>query len=197
MTHSKEKKRALKRVQRYQKQYRLQEPFEILMDGTFLYQTLARKLVIKELVQSIFGKYQVKWLVTNCIRNELKALGESYRGAALLAKRLQVLPCQHNSQQPNADASKCIESVIQQQEKKMFIATCDKRLIHLCRKQERCFPVLYITSRNTLHLDKPILEKASTEKETNCTQKETIVYSENAYTKQPQDSKQYSTRNEQ
>ncbi|GJD11211.1 rRNA-processing protein utp23 [Galdieria sulphuraria] len=162
MPRSKEKKRALRRIYQYQKHFGFQEPFEILMDGTFLYQTLFRKLVIKELVQSIFGKRQVKCLVTNCIRSELKALGESHRGAALLAKRLQVLPCQHESQQPmNTDASKCIESIIRQK-KKIFVATCDKRLIHFCRKQNH-IPVLYITSRNTLHLEKPVPSQASTE----------------------------------
>lgn len=155
MTHSKEKKRALKRIQQYQKQFGLEEPFEILMDGTFLYQALVRKLVLKELVQGIFGKYPLKWLVTNCIRKELKSLGESHRGATLLAKRLQVLPCCHENQQ-ETDASSCIQSIVHN--RKLFVATCDRELIRFCRGST---PVMYITNRDTLYLEKPTKSKST------------------------------------
>jgi U3 small nucleolar RNA-associated protein 23 len=151
MTCSRERKRAWKRVVQCQKLYGLQEPFQVLMDGTFLYQTITKKLVVKELIQSVFGKHQVQWLVTACIRNELKALGESHRGASLIAKRIQVLPCQHETLQ-EIDAAKCIESLLQQQ--KLFVATGDQKLIQACKKQYH-IPVLFITSRGTLHLAKP------------------------------------------
>eukprot|EP00871_Galdieria_phlegrea_P000022 jgi/Galph1/101/GphlegSOOS_G4766.1 len=156
MTYRSEKKHFLKRVQFYRKYYRFQEPFKILVDGTFLFQGLSRKLALKQLFQDYFQNFRFKMVVTNCVREELKALGHSYRGAALLAKRLESVRCGHNgAEKRGVDACKCVQSLVKEnQANHYFVATCDKELIRFCRNQPGV-PVIYISSRDTLFLEKP------------------------------------------
>ena len=81
----------------------LPTPFPVLAAADFLQHALTHKLIFKEQSRSLFGG-PVTFGATACVRQELLALGPTHAAAALVAKRLQVVPCKHGPHWKAADA---------------------------------------------------------------------------------------------
>mmetsp|Transcript_12307 Transcript_12307/g.26925 ORF Transcript_12307/g.26925 Transcript_12307/m.26925 type:complete len:267 (+) Transcript_12307:44-844(+) len=83
----------------YRVHFGLEPPFRVLCDGTLLHFVLSRpeqQIFLKEALPKVLeGKAVI--CVTECIIRELRSLGPAAASAALFAKRVDRLPCEHKS----------------------------------------------------------------------------------------------------
>eukprot|EP00397_Hematodinium_sp_SG-2012_P060942 GEMP01080010.1.p1 GENE.GEMP01080010.1~~GEMP01080010.1.p1 ORF type:complete len:299 (+),score=62.15 GEMP01080010.1:47-898(+) len=121
-----------KKVHRILRHYRvtfdLQEPYKLLCDPTFIFQSLEKKVHIKEQIPKLLGA-RVTPMVTNCGMAELRRLkteiGDKFLGALIIAKGFYRVKCNH--EEP-ITASKCIEELMSERDKKWMIASQDNAL---------------------------------------------------------------------
>mmetsp|Transcript_148062 Transcript_148062/g.369116 ORF Transcript_148062/g.369116 Transcript_148062/m.369116 type:complete len:314 (-) Transcript_148062:105-1046(-) len=115
----------------YRLAFGVQQPYKVVVDGTFLTNALQNKIHVKEqLPKMLSGK--VTPMVTTCMLNELRTLGDRGAGAAFIAKGYYRVKCGH---QHNIGAAKCIkEQIGTTNERKLFVATQDVELALELRK---------------------------------------------------------------
>jgi U3 small nucleolar RNA-associated protein 23 len=136
----------------YKYKFDFQEPYQILIDGNFCYAALENKIHIREQLPKILGGAHCKQLVTSCVLHELKSLGETFRGAFLIAKRLQVRACGHQ-RHPKA-VHECFISLIENDNPHHYlVATQDSKLKQQLRHIPGV-PILYI-HYNVVHMEGP------------------------------------------
>jgi len=104
--HSKKKVR--KSLLLFKTIYKINPPYFILLDPEFIFEALQNKIFLRDSLPKLLQESSYP-VVTSCIYGGLKQLGEDYKGAALVAKRLQRVSCAHHSpQSPN----ECILSLL-------------------------------------------------------------------------------------
>eukprot|EP00040_Diaphanoeca_grandis_P002608 m.22243 g.22243 ORF g.22243 m.22243 type:complete len:220 (-) comp13745_c0_seq1:65-724(-) len=143
-------KRARKKLQLYVNVFDFRPPFRVVVDGTFCQAALETKFNIREQ----FGEYLgaiVEPVTTKCVIDELEALGEDFRGAKLVAKRLVVRKCGHKHGFP---ADECIAHLIGNKNRHNYsVATQDGDLKAKLR-QVAGIPILNLY-HNQLNLENP------------------------------------------
>eukprot|EP00742_Colponemidia_sp_Colp-10_P006731 GILJ01007216.1.p1 GENE.GILJ01007216.1~~GILJ01007216.1.p1 ORF type:complete len:294 (-),score=50.98 GILJ01007216.1:277-1158(-) len=148
------KVRRYKLFRRYMRFYKMsfhfQEPFRVLVDGTFVQAALENKIHIKEqLVKMIQAK--ARPVITKCITDELRSLGDAFTGAAIICKGFNREKCGHAN---SVGAADCILSMIgEKNEQKFCVASQDESL----RKRLRMIPgipLLYL-QRNIPLIEAP------------------------------------------
>eukprot|EP00743_Colponemidia_sp_Colp-15_P006787 GILK01007318.1.p1 GENE.GILK01007318.1~~GILK01007318.1.p1 ORF type:complete len:304 (-),score=63.04 GILK01007318.1:196-1026(-) len=130
--------------------FHFQEPFRVLVDGTFVQAALENKIHIKEqLVKMIQAK--ARPVITKCITDELRSLGDAFTGAAIICKGFNREKCGHAN---SVGAADCILSMIgEKNEQKFCVASQDESL----RKRLRMIPgipLLYL-QRNIPLIEAP------------------------------------------
>eukprot|EP00118_Oscarella_pearsei_P004281 m.18070 g.18070 ORF g.18070 m.18070 type:complete len:243 (+) comp27588_c0_seq5:120-848(+) len=147
----KRRKHAKKILSFYHNSYRLREPYQVLVDGTFAQAALQTKINIKEQLPKYFDG-SVLLLSTDCVLKEMKAIGSFLSGAVFILERYQCRKCGHRSNPlPAAD---CIKSVVgSDNEHHYIIASQDQELKgHL--RLIAGVPLLHIT-HNAIMLEDP------------------------------------------
>uniref|UniRef100_A0A3B0NEI5 Fcf1, putative n=1 Tax=Theileria annulata TaxID=5874 RepID=A0A3B0NEI5_THEAN len=138
-------KRNKKIVEFYKTLNNLIEPFKVLIDGSFVFAALKNRIHIKQLLPEALG-YNITPVITNCILNELKAMGEDLSGAVTVIKHFQKyflifkslrIKCYHN-ESDNFNSRRCILSTLSND--KLFVATQDLTLIKWIRYSIMVFP---------------------------------------------------------
>lgn len=105
------KGRKYKRSQRfmtsvYEKAFGLRTPYQLILDGEFLEETLAKKILFRDLLPTVLGG-NVKLFTTACVIHELQLKKSP---AIFNAKRLEIRRCPHtNNHRPGEE---CIREII-------------------------------------------------------------------------------------
>ncbi|CAK9036717.1 unnamed protein product [Durusdinium trenchii] len=108
----------------------VQEPYHVLVDGTFLTHALQQRIYVKEQLPKMLEGRSTP-MVTNCVLEELRALGERALGAAIIAKGYYRLKCGHETP---IVAAKCIcQQIGQSNERRLLVATQDPELLATLR----------------------------------------------------------------
>jgi len=136
----------------------VQEPYHVLVDGTFLTHALQQKIHVKEQLPKML-EGRTTPMVTGCVLAELRSLGERALGAAIIAKGYYRLKCGHD--EDPISASKCIlQQIGKSNERRLFVATQDGEL----RNQLREIPGVPILRLNgqVPQLEEPSASSRST-----------------------------------
>ena len=109
----------------------VQEPYHVLVDGTFLTHALQQRIFVKEQLPKMLEGRSTP-MVTNCVLEELRGLGDRALGAAIIAKGYYRLKCGHDEP---IGASKCIAQQIgDANQRRLLVATQDPGLLATLRK---------------------------------------------------------------
>lgn len=135
----------------YRVNFGISSPYQVLCDGPTIYLSLKNDLYIKESLPKLLGTTAYP-VLTNCIVEELKALGEEYSNAALFAKRVTRIPCAHENP---VSATECLISRVKKNEdQKCIVATNDAEiLVKLTRIPG--VPVITVVNETKLILKPP------------------------------------------
>lgn len=135
----------------YRVNFGISSPYQVLCDGPTIYLSLKNDLYIKESLPKLLGTTAYP-VLTNCIVEELKALGEEYSNAALFAKRVTRIPCAHENP---VSATECLISRVKKNEdQKCIVATNDTDiLVKLTRIPG--VPVITVVNETKLVLKPP------------------------------------------
>mmetsp|Transcript_50532 Transcript_50532/g.145056 ORF Transcript_50532/g.145056 Transcript_50532/m.145056 type:complete len:317 (-) Transcript_50532:43-993(-) len=116
----------------YRLAHEIQAPYKVVVDGTFLTQSLQNKIHVREQLPKVVCNDRVTPMVTNCVLAELRALGDRGRGAAFIAKGYYRVKCGHHTE---IGAAACIkEQIGTTNERKLMVATQDIDLVTDLRK---------------------------------------------------------------
>lgn len=134
----------------------IRPPFTVLVDGTFVQGTIVQKLAIKDELEKLLGGKVIVG-VTDAMVAELRALGEPYAAAAIVARRLQRISI------ATAPTARTVSDIIVHAVKggnpsKLCIATEDMALQQRLRKIPGV-PLLRL-ARSSIVLDRPVREDA-------------------------------------
>lgn len=148
------KSKLIKKVLSFYKiNFNLIEPFNIIIDGNFLYMSIERKIDFKERLEKIFKGSSIILQTSNCILDELEKLGPEFRGIFLRARRFFRLKCHDKP----ISAYDCIMNQIEQnKERKFIVATQDETLRKSLRKIGG-IPIIYIKN-DSLQIEEPSIE---------------------------------------
>jgi len=139
-------KKVQKIMRYYQNSFDIKDPYKIMCDPTFIYQSLEKKLHIKEQLPKLLGG-RVTPMVTNCGMAELrrlrKEIGDQFIGSIVIAKGLYRVKCPHVEP---LGAAKCYEEQIKEGDKKWIVATQDETLRTELRKIPGV-PILYLAGQ--------------------------------------------------
>ncbi|KAI8847411.1 Fcf1-domain-containing protein [Chytridium lagenaria] len=137
----------------YSRSFGFREPYQMLLDGTFIQVALSMRMDPRDALPKILGG-TVRPMTTFCVHEELKLLGEDFRGALINARRFEKRRCPHDSPIPAAD---CISSIIgETNQHKYGVASQDIQLRKTLRKVPGT-PLVYVSSGVTI-LEPPSLE---------------------------------------
>ncbi|KAJ1979401.1 hypothetical protein H4R35_001535 [Dimargaris xerosporica] len=95
-------------MQIYKKHFAFREPYQVILDGEFVYQGLAYKVDLRETLPKLMHGRALP-LVTPCVLHELNQRGEEYEGAAIAATRLGRHSCKH---EPKLSGIECIQAMV-------------------------------------------------------------------------------------
>ncbi|NXO01585.1 UTP23 protein, partial [Rhinopomastus cyanomelas] len=144
-------KHAKKHMGFYRHNFHIQEPFQVLLDGTFCQAALRNKIQIREQLPGYLGG-AVQLCTSRCVLKELESLGKALYGAKLIAQRFEVRNCSHHKDPVSGSA--CLLSMIEEgNPHHYFVATQDQELANKVKKKAGV-PLLFII-QNTMVLDKP------------------------------------------
>ncbi|CAI8048089.1 rRNA-processing protein UTP23 homolog [Geodia barretti] len=144
-------KHAKKVLSFYKNTFKIREPYQVIVDGTFCQAALKGKIQIKEQLPKYLGG-RVQLVTTQCVVTELEGLGQSLSGAMYVAKRFQLRNCgHHRDPQPAAD---CVKNMISGgNPHHYFVATQDTEL-QRCLRKTAGIPLLHIVG-STIVLESP------------------------------------------
>ncbi|ORZ40259.1 Fcf1-domain-containing protein [Catenaria anguillulae PL171] len=121
----KRQKTCRKLMQLYCSSYNFREPYQLVMDGTFVNVALRYRLDLRSLIPSTLAA-QVKLFSTPCVAHELRSMGKEYAAAAAACKQFEQRRCGHRF---GTKASDCLKDLIgETNEHHLMIATQDKAL---------------------------------------------------------------------
>lgn len=125
-------KRTRKALLHLQTVHGIRPPYTVLVDGTFIQASIVQRIAIKDELEKVLG-VKVIVAVTDSVVAELRALGEPFEAAAIVAKRLQRISI------PSPSATRILADAIVHavgggNPMKLFVATEDDKLQARLRK---------------------------------------------------------------
>lgn len=150
-TSSGNSNQARKILSYYRVNFQFSAPYQVLCDAPTIFQALKNDIYLKQSLPRLLGgpAYPV---VTKCIVDELRSLGEDYSNASVFAKRASRLPCSHEDQ---LSATECIISRINTPfETKLILATNDMGVLKGVAKTPGV-PLISISNRTKIVLKIP------------------------------------------
>ncbi len=136
----------------YRVNFDVRAPYRVLCDAPIIHVAPKRDIVLKEALPKLLGDAATP-VVTRCIVEELRALGDEFAKAAAVAKRLPREPCAHGASRKSS--SECISAIIQRgNTSKIVIASNDADVVKSAQ-DNGTFPVVAIANQTRLVLRKP------------------------------------------
>ncbi|CAE8682084.1 unnamed protein product, partial [Polarella glacialis] len=115
----------------YRLSFGVQEPYHVLVDGTFLTHALQQKIHVKEQLPKLL-EGRTTPMVTGCVLAELRSLGGPALGAAIIAKGYYRIKCGHED--AAVPAARCIADQIgSSNDRRFMVATQDLELVRAVR----------------------------------------------------------------
>lgn len=111
----------------------LQDPYHVLVDGTFIMHALKHRIHIKEQLPKMLGARATP-CATSCTMAELRSLGDRASGAAIIAKGYYRVKCGHEDNPINAAQCLC-QQISNGNERNFMIATNDTDLVWKLRNR--------------------------------------------------------------
>ncbi|KAI6243764.1 hypothetical protein M3Y99_00040400 [Aphelenchoides fujianensis] len=125
----KRQKRARRIMTFFHFNYQYNEPYKVLLDGTFCQAALQTKINLREQMPKYMDA-PVELFTTNCVMEELKRLGKEVHGALRICEQFDVAKCPHT---PVRTAAACVEHMGRRSRKpvheKFVIASQDEQLL--------------------------------------------------------------------
>jgi U3 small nucleolar RNA-associated protein 23 len=134
-------KRTRKALLYFQTVHGIRPPFTVLADGTFIQASIAQRISLKDELEKVLGA-KVIVAVTDAIVAELRALGEPFAAAAIVARKLQRINLPSGTSRVISDA--ILHALDGGNPHKLCIATEDERLQARLRKLA-CVPLIRIS----------------------------------------------------
>lgn len=125
-------KRTRKALLHLQTVHGIRPPYTVLVDGTFIQASIVQRIAIKDELEKVLGA-KVIVAVTESVVAELRALGEPFEAAAIVAKRLQRISIPSPSD-TRILADVIVHAVSGGNPMKLFVATEDVKLQARLRK---------------------------------------------------------------
>jgi len=161
----KRQKKIQKIIRYYNIGFNIKDPYKLLCEPSFIYQSLEKKLHIKEQLPKLLGG-RVTPMVTSCGMEELRRLkreiGDQFIGSIVIAKGFYRIKCGHDENP--LGAAECCAELLKNRENKWIMASQDENLRSQIREIPGV-PLLYLAGQV------PTLEQPS--------QKSTTVHEEN------------------
>ncbi|KAJ1479812.1 Fcf1-domain-containing protein [Baffinella frigidus] len=141
-----------KRMASYCHTFGFKEPYRVLCDGNFIQAALDFKLYLKEhMPKALIGRCNM--VTSNCIRAELKSLGDDVSGASLVAKRFECIRCKC----AKGTAADCIKNLVGKDNAEHFVVATQDQALRMFLRHTPGVPVV-VVARGEI-----ILEGASKE----------------------------------
>ncbi|KAI6226956.1 Protein of unknown function DUF652 domain containing protein [Aphelenchoides besseyi] len=125
----KRQKRARRIMTFFHYNYKYNEPYKVLLDGTFCQAALQNKINLREQMPKYIDA-PVELYTTNCVIEELKRLGNEVFGALKICEQFEVAKCPHT---PLRTAAHCMEHMGRRSRKptheKFIVASQDEQLL--------------------------------------------------------------------
>ncbi|CAD5227514.1 unnamed protein product [Bursaphelenchus okinawaensis] len=126
---TKRAKKAQKILKFFHFNYKFNEPYNVVMDGTFFQAAHTNKINLREQVPKYLGA-PAELYTTKCVLKEFEALGKAVGGGYNVAKNYEVLYCPHDKPK---QAAKCIKYLANKSKKpgqrKLMVASQDEELL--------------------------------------------------------------------
>jgi U3 small nucleolar RNA-associated protein 23 len=153
-----------KHLKFYRHSFGIDQPFKVLLDGTFIHAAFLGKLQVRDQVTkmlNVINRDKIKIYVPRCVISELEHLGRPLSGALFIAKTFDCLECGHSSGSGAACISRLIGS---KNDQKYVVASQDEALKTAVRQIPGC-PLLIIHGGSVPMLEAPsrASEKAARE----------------------------------
>lgn len=145
------RKKAAKRfLEIYKNHFGYSEPYNVIVDGTFVKSALDSKVQIFDQVKNYLGANVILY-TTDCILNELKEMGKPLYGALVICKNYEKYECCHNGTKM---ARGCLKDIIERgNPDKLIFATRDPNVTSYANNQVG-IAIMYING-NTIIMEKP------------------------------------------
>lgn len=127
-------------------------PYRVLCDAPIIHVAPHRDIVLKDALPKLLCD-NTSLVVTRCIVEELRALGEDFARAAALAKRLPREPCAHGASRKSS--SDCIQAIIQRGNTTGIVIASNDVDVLQSAEEQGSFPVVTIANQTRLVLRKP------------------------------------------
>lgn len=114
----------------YRIAFNVNDPFRVIVDGTFLTSALQSQFHVKEQLPKML-EGRTTPMVTGCVMAELRKLGDKALGASIIARGYYRLKCNHHD--PISAAECIIQQVGAANDRKLFVATQDADLVRTLR----------------------------------------------------------------
>lgn len=136
----------------YRVNFGILPPYKVLCDAPFIHVAPQRSIFLKEALPKLLSGAATP-VVTRCILEELRTLGNDFSEAAAFAKRCIREPCAHGATRKSA--SECISAFLDKgNSSKLILATNDTDVS--LRAMEKCdIPIVNIANQTRLVLRKP------------------------------------------
>lgn len=136
----------------YRVNFALRTPYRVLCDGALLHHALSQKLYMRDALPALLGS-PAQAVVTSCVIDELRSLGEATSGAALVARKLTRVPCAHGD--GKVSAAECVVSVLTGgNPRRLLVASNDREVLNKVRR-EPGVPVLRVDGEGRFVLVPP------------------------------------------
>lgn len=142
----------------YRVNFGLRAPYRVLCDGALIHHALTNGLYLRDALPALLGA-SARAVVTRCVHEELRSLGEATGAAALFAKRLNRVPCTHGD--TRIPAAECVLAAVRGGGAGLCVATNDGALLRGVREVPGV-PVVRIVGEGKFALVPPT--KATLEK---------------------------------
>ena len=147
----KKAKQFRKTLQYYRIAFKLDAPYNVLVDGNLLHGAMGKNLDLQERLEKLLGTPKVRVMVTHCACTELKSMGPACEESALRATTMMRQKCGHSDP---VGAGECIETLVGATNRHRYVvATQD---ISLRKRLRRIpgVPLIYL-NRTNLVLEPP------------------------------------------
>lgn len=136
----------------YRVNFGILPPYKVLCDAPVMHVAPKRSIFLKEALPRLLAATAVP-VVTRCIYEELRALGDEFAEAKAFAKRCPREPCVHGGARKSA--SDCISAYLEKgNHSKLLLATNDSEVMRI--GMEKCdIPIVTIADQTRLVLRKP------------------------------------------
>lgn len=139
-------KKVRKGVQVYISEFGFREPYQVIVEGEFLNESLKHRFNLKEKLSKYFDG-QVTLMITKCTVQDLRNLGEDYLAAVVAAKRLIRRNCPHKEA---IKGDECIKQIIGDENKHRYFVACISPELNKQMNKVPGVPIVTLYRRNLL-----------------------------------------------